>query len=199
MFSWFKKKQTTQLEANPEVKPEAADQVEQYDVKSDCGAKVMQFLQSTRYVYRDTTLSDDIVQHYQLGSFLTKPTLCDATAVFGGVHGNVRFLMVSASIKNLSALSPNPECGHCVLGSNSRFKVVGIAQAEHAQQITLLHVPPEFNQFFSSPESHSIDARMRALTEQDFAEACSLPANPALAQPDWVARVAHPVGLAHAN
>lgn len=191
MLSWFKKKQTAQ----PEPKPDVTEQVEQYNVKSDGGAKVMQFLQSTRYVYRDTTLSDDIVQHYQVGSFLTEPTLCDATAVFGGVHGNVRFLMVSASIKNLSALSPNPECGHCVLGLNSRFKVVGIAQAEHAQQITLLHVPPEFNQFFSSPESHSIDARMRALTEQDFVEACALPINPALMNSEWVERVAHPVGL----
>lgn len=195
MFSWFKKKQTTQPEANPEVKPEVVDQPAQYDVNTDGGAKVMQFLQSTRYLYRDTTLTDDVLQRYQLGSFLTEPTLCDATAAFGGVNGNVRFLIVSASIKNLSALSPHPECGHCVVGMNQRFKVVGIAQIENLRQITLLHVPPEFIQFFSSPESHSIDVRMRALTEQDFVEASALPVNPALMNSEWVARVAHPVGL----
>jgi hypothetical protein len=196
MFSWFKKKQTAQLEANPEVKPEAADQLAQYDVKSDDGARVMEFLQATRYVYRDTTLTDAVIERYQVGLFLTEPTLCDATATFGGVQGNVRFLIVSASIKNLSALSLNPECGHCVVGFNQRFKVVGITQIDNLRQITLLHVPPEFYQFFSSPESNSIDARMRALTERDFAEACTLPADPILTHPDWVARVAHPVGLA---
>jgi len=44
--------------------------------------------------FRDTHLSDDILDRYKIGLFLQEPTFCDATYKSGGFVAPHRFLII---------------------------------------------------------------------------------------------------------
>lgn len=169
--------------------------VEQYDPYKDGGVRLKQLLAGSKFIYRDTNLSKDQLSKFQVGMFFKEHTACDATAKFGGINGNVRFLIVTSTPKDLSVLSPNPSFAHSVVGMNEVYKVIAVSEKQGYFQITVLHVPNEFRSYFSSQDAQGFEGLVLQSTEQDFNEACTVPVDPDLEHPDWVERVKPPIGL----
>jgi len=194
MFNWFKKKTEYEKETT-----ESSVEIEQYNPYNDGGVRLKQLLTASKFIYRDTTLSESLQNKYRVGLFFKEPTACDASAKFGGINGNVRFLIVTSSPKDLSILSPNPEFGHSVIGLGEIYKVIAVSKNNGYTQITLLHIPPEFKSYFESTDAKDFESIVLQSAEKDFQEACSAPIDPHLSNQDWVERVKHPIGLNQNN
>ena len=162
---------------------------------AEFGAKLKQLLTSSKFLYRDTDVRTEIRDLYAVGTLFREPTLCDVTPKFGGLLGNTRFLIVSSVPKSVGGFSENPEWQLCVLGTNQLFKVVDVSRNGSKNQITVLHIPDGFEEYFRSSDANFFESMLVPQTRADFSEACSLEALPELNSPSWKERVQRPLGL----
>lgn len=188
MFSIFRKKPSL-----PEAPPTSS--VAPYDKTPEFAARLGQLLQGSKFLYRDTTLAADVQALYAIGVFFRERTFFDTTCRFGGIAGNVRFLVVTSSVKDLSGLSECAAWGLCVLGSNELFKVIDVQRHGAQAQITLLHVPETFETYFKSVDAHHFESRLIPQTRADFQEARQTPVLADLTDPAWTERTELPPGL----
>ncbi|MES2933217.1 MAG: hypothetical protein V4805_06995 [Pseudomonadota bacterium] len=188
MFSIFKKKSAPT--PTPIIAPPVASN---YKTK-DFDQSLTRLLQNSKFLYRDTNLSPEIRAQYKKNLFFRESTFCDVTHKFGGPAANTRFLVISASPRDISGLSEHPEWGLCIFPSNELFKVIDLHLLGAFLQVTLLHIPKGFEAYFRSPDASHFEALIVPQTRGDFQEACSMPPLAELTGEEWLARTAHPLG-----
>ena len=157
--------------------------------------KLRELIQTSKYLYRDTSLSPQELQLYRVGTFFREPSLFDCTARFGGIVGDTRFVVISSSPRALSGLSDNPGWGLAVLRTGQLFKVSDVEQGGGKTQITLVHVPPGFEEYFHSPDCALFDKWVLPQARTDFKEALESSVIPELLEAEWRQRIARPPGL----
>ena len=183
MFSIFKRKPAApQPPPTSEVRP------------ADFVARLKAFLTANRFHYRDADLAPAAIEQYRVGLLFRERTLCDATYKFGGLAGTTRFLVISAQAMNVDAMSSHPEWGLCLLPANALFKVIDIHREGGKSQITVLHVPADFEPFFRSDEAQRFESLLVPQTRQDFADALRQAPLSELMTSDWRERTAWPLG-----
>lgn len=193
MFSLFRKKSAWQAPVMAAPTPASASAAG--GTTPEFRDRLKSLLQGSKFLYRDVPLDADALALYSTGTFVREPTLCDATAKFGGPTANTRFLLISAQPRDLSALSERPEWGLCVLGVNQLLKVVDVHREGEFVQVTLLHVPDAFATYFRSADASFFENMITPQTRADFREAVATKPLAEHAAAAWRDRVAVAPGM----
>ena len=153
------------------------------------------------FIYRDNDLSDDFINKYYPGLILQERGFVDATYKRGGLAAKHRFLIASSQARELSGMpGANPAQGLTVIMRDSFFKVLDVAEKDNRKQITLLHIPGELIDFFNTGEGLSNEeAQIVEAARADFDKSFHVAPVDALRQPDWLMRVAAPIGISDAG
>lgn len=145
--------------------------------------------------YRDCELSQDLINKYQIGQIIQERTFADASYKGGGLATNLRYLIASAHVKDISALVPQmEEYGHVMLQSGAYFKVIDIYEVDNKTQITLLHIAEETIEFFTA-NSSNIEEQIVSKAREGFAAKVHTAPIPSLQAQEWIGRTALPIGM----
>jgi hypothetical protein len=180
--------------AMPVTTPKSSTDAANYKTQ-EFGARLNQLLVGSKFLYRDTSLSPEVLALYRVGLFFRDPTPFDTSHRFSGLTANTRFLVISSSPINLSAMSENPEWGLCVFKPNELFKVVDVQRHGGFSQVTVLHIPDGFEHYFRSTDASYFEARLTPKTRSEFQEAMQTAVLPDLASAAWRERTALPPGI----
>jgi len=155
----------------------------------------MEVFDNSGVFYRDTTLSNDVLAMYQVGTLFQEPAFCDATFKRGGMLAPHRYQIVSSSARSLGALSANPQWGLCVWNPGCYFKVIDKTRIGEHVQITLLEIPQDLLSYFQTDMFISIEKDMASQSVNDFKEAINLPILEELNSREWLDRLIDPLGI----
>lgn len=146
---------------------------------------------------RDSTLSPQILEGFQVGRVLREPTFCDASFRVAGLVAPHRFLIISAEAQALpeSGEQDDPRRGLCIWRPDSYFKVIDRTAAGEKLQVALLQIPDDLLPYFRSPELGMIERKFAELARECFTECLGEPAIPELDNDGWRDRLSYPVGL----
>ena len=102
------------------------------------------------FSYRDTNISSAIIAKYTKGMVIMEKGFVDSSSMGGGLpsNSNLRYLVVSSQNKSMPSMFQN--FGLCMISNGSYFKVIDVFNKENKTQITLLHIPQEAIEFFST-------------------------------------------------
>lgn len=145
--------------------------------------------------YRDTTLPNEAIDMYQVGTLFQEPAFCDATFKRGGMLAPHRYQIVSSSARSLGVLSANPQWGLCVLQPGCYFKVIDKTSIGEYVQITLLEIPQDLLSYFQTNMFAAIEKDMASQSVDDFKEAINLPILKELKSREWLDRLTDPLGI----
>jgi len=151
---------------------------------SECGA-----------FYRDAVLPSDTLALYQVGTLFREPTFCDSTYKFGGFAASHRYLIISANARCIDSLSEHPEWGLCLWQPGRIFKVIGVHSSAQFTQITLLEVPEEFLEEFTTERLSEMEIRFARQAEEQFKTAQNAPVLSEHQTRLWLDRLELPVGI----
>lgn len=157
--------------------------------------RIIEAFDNSGVFYRDTTLSNEILDMYQAGTIFQEPAFCDATFKRGGMLAPHRYQIVSSSARSLGELSANPQWGLCVLQHGCYFKVIDKTRIGKYVQITLLEIPQDLLPYFRTNMFISIEKDLASQGIDDFKEAVNLPAPDELNNRDWLDRLIDPLGI----
>lgn len=149
------------------------------------------------FFYRDSDLSDDLINKYYPGLIVQERGFVDTTYHSGGFTAKHRFLIASSHGRDLSMLpGGNPAHGLVVITKDSFFKVLDVIEKENRKQITLLHIPEELVDFFNSgDELSSVEEQIVEAARASFdTNIMAIPLD-VLLQPSWLNRVTAPIGI----
>ncbi len=152
-------------------------------------------IQGSRFLYRDVELHRDEVGLHQVGTFFREASMFDCTRRLGGIVGETRIVVISASPRDLSRFSERPEWGLAVLGANELFKVTDVQTLQGKTQITIAHVPAAFEAYFRSADAWLFEKWTVPQAQEDFKEALGMDIITAHLEQDWRRRVERPPGM----
>lgn len=145
--------------------------------------------------YRDTTLSEELISRYTTGQIIMERGFVDMTFKFGGIAGNLRYVIASAHGRDISKMSPDAaQYGHVVLSNNSFFKVLDIVRKNSKTQILLLEILPETLEFFTKSTA-DFENILIINTRENFENNSHLPVLAELNTLDWRERTEFPLGM----
>ena len=146
-------------------------------------------------LYRDTTLSEQLISTYKIGQILNERGFTDMSTLGGGLNTNLRYLIATSHAKDVSGYNADGLYnGHVMLQSNAFFKVIDIYKVGDKTQILLLEIPEDGIEVFRGPISkHELDLIAKA--RQDFDILLTFPPELALENPDWKERTEFPIGM----
>jgi hypothetical protein len=145
--------------------------------------------------YRDTELSQELQNKYQVGQILLSPGFTDMTWKGGGLRTNCRYLIASAFGKDLSAFNANAaNFGLVILMSGSYFKVLDIYHRNDKTQILLLNIPEEAIEVFESSKTN-IEDDIITKARESFDKKVEAEPLLELLHEEWIDRTLYPVGM----
>ncbi|MWB93560.1 hypothetical protein GON26_04255 [Flavobacterium sp. GA093] len=145
--------------------------------------------------YRDTTLSEDLISNYKIGKIIQEKGFTDMTSLGGGLSGNVRYLIASAHVKDLSKFNPDSaKMGHFLLDSIAYFKVLDIQKTGNKTQIFLLNIPDNSLSLFKNSTSN-LEEEITEKARKKFIDKIDSDLIPQLQTEDWKARTKSPIGI----
>lgn len=145
--------------------------------------------------YRDTTLSNEILEMYKVNIIFQEPTFCDATFKRSGMLASHRYQIISSNARSLDIFSENPQWGHCVWQTGRYFKVIDKTSIGEYTQITLLEIPEDLLLYFQTDLLAFIEKEFALQAVKDFEEVVNLPPLHELNVRDWLDRVVDPLGI----
>lgn len=147
------------------------------------------------FLYRDTTLKEELISKYKIDSIINEKGFCDMSYKAGGIMGNLRFLIASNNGRDISFANPDiSEIGFILLQSNSFFKILDIYKLVDKTQIVLLNISEDFIDYFRN--SNSVDENnIIGLARKDFNEKINSLIINALDSEYWKERTEKPVGM----
>ncbi len=158
-------------------------------------AALKALIQGSKYLCRDVVLHHDELALYRVGTFFREASLFDCTALFGGIVGNTRMMVITSSPRGLGQLSARPDWGLAVVGANELFKVLDVQTLKEKTQITVAHVPAAFEAYFRSSDAWLFDKWTVPRAQEDFREALEMEAIGAHQEEEWRRRVERPPGM----
>ena len=145
--------------------------------------------------YRDIDLSDELISKYEIGKIICERGFTDMSFKGGGLLTNCRYLIASASAKDLTSLNPSAEeFGHAVLRSNSYFKVLDIYKIQDKTQVLLLSILEGTVEFFASTKSN-LEDDVIAKARESFNSKLNMQPVLATQHKEWVERMSFPLGM----
>ncbi|MFH6986185.1 hypothetical protein ACHRVW_00430 [Flavobacterium collinsii] len=145
--------------------------------------------------YRDTTLNNNLLASYQVGQILKEKDFTDMSFIGGGLSGNCRYLIASASARDLSKFNPDSaKNGHALLDDNSFFKVLDIYKISDKTQIFLLNIPGNSLPLFKDSTSN-LEEEITEKAKQKFANKINSPLIPELQTENWKEKTKAPIGM----
>ena len=152
-------------------------------------------VQRSKYLCRDVVLHHDELALYRVGRFFREASLFDCTALFGGIVGNTRMMVITSSPRGLGHLSERPDWGLTVVGANELFKVLDVQTLKEKTQITVAHVPAAFEAYFRSSDAWLFDKWTVPQAQEDFRKALEMEAIGVHLEEEWRRRVERPPGM----
>ena len=149
----------------------------------------------SKYLCRDVVLHHDELALYRVGAFFREASLFDCTALFGGIVGNTRMMVITSSPRGMGQLSERPDWGLAVMGANQLFKVLDVLTLKEKTQITVAHVPAAFEAYFRSYDAWLFDKWTVPQAQEDFREAVEMEAIVVHLEEEWRRRVERPPGM----
>lgn len=147
------------------------------------------------FFYRDTILSEDFISKYKVDQILNERGIIDMSFKGGGLHGNLRFLVVSSKGKKVTSLdSASKKYGHVLLQANSFFKVLDVYRTKEKTQILLLNISKEAINIFANSTSN-IEEQLIEKARQSFESKINVPIIKDLTSDEWTQRTCHPLGM----
>jgi hypothetical protein len=139
---------------------------------------------SFAFLYRDTTLSSQVIAAYKPGMTIIERGFTDVSTLRGGPAGSVRYLVATDKSQDLSIINPAvAKWGLRVIQRDSLFRVLDVFSLNGRTQVLLSTYGEEY------------DAGLTKLGRADFSALISTPPVAELATPEWQERVAFPVGV----
>lgn len=157
-------------------------------------------LPGLRLLYRDTSLSQEVIDKYVPGKILRSPAFVDVSGFAGKPAGNCRFVLASSKAAPFFRLDPATEkWGLHTINHNSYFKVLDVYALQGVTQILLLHIPPNgidfFSRFVLKMGEHSVEEQIIAKARESLHEKIASDIIPALQEKEWLDRTSFPPGL----
>lgn len=145
--------------------------------------------------YRDTNLPENLILNYKVGQIIQEKDFTDMTSIGEGLSGNLRYLIASAHVKDLSKFNPNSaEIGHFLLDSIAYFKVLDIQKIGDKTQIFLLNIPDNSLTLFKNSTSN-LEEELTEKARKNFSNNVNSNLIPALQTLDWKEKTKSPLGI----
>lgn len=106
-----------------------------------------------------------------------------------------RYLIISANARCIDALSEHPEWGLCLWQVGRIFKVIDRQESSERAQITLLEVPEELREEFTTAHLSELEQRFADQATKQFRAALQTPVLPEHQTRLWLDRLELPVGV----
>ena len=147
------------------------------------------------FVYRDVTLSGDLISRYKVGQIIMERGFTDASYKAGQPTESLRYLIATNQGKDLSEFNPeSARRGHIMIGSGAYFKVVDIYRVKNKTQVVLLNIPESGIDFFAMATSN-IEDQLTSDSRVDFDDNLLRTATSELQDKEWKERTANPLGM----
>jgi hypothetical protein len=145
--------------------------------------------------YRDTNLTDTLVENYKVGQIIKEKGFTDMTSIGGGLSGNLRYLIASANAKDISKFNPDSsKIGHFLLDEISFFKVLDIQKIGNKTQVFLLHIPDNSLSLFKNSTSN-IEEEITEKARQKFISKINSALIPELQTENWKEKTKASIGM----
>lgn len=145
---------------------------------------------------RDTDLPDGLLRKYRRGAIIQEHAFVDCTYLEGGLAARHRYLIVTGKARDLHDLAGlDPRYGAAIIQRDAFFKMLDVYELQGRSQVTLLHVPAELVDRLRTREPNEIEAEMVEAARRDFDQSLRAPTVSALTEPEWMGRVAFPIGM----
>jgi CHAT domain-containing protein/tetratricopeptide (TPR) repeat protein len=188
----------SQLDKNPESSQATATETRAEEVAVNRDERLVALFQAfdkCSPLFRDTMLSNDILERYKIGLFLREPTFCDATFKLSGFVAPHRFLIISSNARCLDQIV-HTTWGLCVWQTGRVFKVIDQTERSGRLQITLLEIPEEFLDLFCNTDpGRAIEESFISQAHSTFDQCIELPPLPELNTDEWRNRLVFPIGI----
>ncbi len=150
--------------------------------------------------YRDSELSQSIIDKYEIKKIFRSQTFVDVSNYAGRPTTNCRFIIASSKAAPLYKFNPETEkWGLHVINCNSFFKVLDVYRKEEITQILFLHIPYKGIELFKNTvifigeENFEEDIILKSRLSLD--KKINLESPAALNEREWLERTCFPIGL----
>ena len=154
--------------------------------------------------YRDTNLSQEIIDKYEVRKIFRSPTFVDVSNYAGRPTTNCRFVFASSKAAPLFRVNPaTAKRGLHSINCNSYFKVLDTYTKESVTQIFLIHIPYKGIDFFSRTilklGEQNIEEQIIGKARESLDQKLQAEIPPVLNEREWVDRTNFPIGSDHEN
>lgn len=148
------------------------------------------------FFYRDTDVADELLSNYHPGMTVKERAYVDCSYLSGGLAAKHRYLIITSKARDLHAMAGmNRKYGPAIIMRDSFFKVLDVHQLRGHSQITLLHLPEELVERFTSTKLIGPEKRLAEAARKEFEENLRKSPCPYLTDPYWLDRVSFPIGM----
>ena len=154
--------------------------------------------------YRDTNLSQDIIDKYEVKKIFRSQTFVDVSNYAGKPTTNCRFIFASSKAAPLYKVNPATEkWGLHSINCNSYFKVLDVYKKEDVTQIFLIQIPYKGIDFFSRTVlklgEQNIEEQIICKAKESLNQKIESEIPSALSEKEWIDRTNFPIGLDNKN
>lgn len=154
--------------------------------------------------YRDTNLSQEIIDKYEVRKIFRSQTFVDVSNYAGKPTTNCRFIFASSKAAPLFRINPATEkWGLHSINCNSYFKVLDVFKKDKVTQIFLIHIPYKGIDFFRRTVlqlgEQNIEEQIIEKARESLNQKLQSEIPPALNEREWIDRTNFPIGLDNKN
>ena len=154
--------------------------------------------------YRDTNLSQEIINKYKVKKIFRSQTFVDVSNYAGKPTANCRFIFASSKAAPIFQMNPaTKKWGLCTINCNSYFKVLDVYEKENVTQIFAIHIPYKGIDFFSNTVlvfgKQNIESQLIGKARGSLDKKFQSEIPPALNEKEWIGRTNFPIGLDSSN
>lgn len=150
--------------------------------------------------YRDSQLSENEIQKYEVGQIFRSQTFVDVSNFAGKLTKNSRFIFATNKAAPLYQVNPDTEKWKLhTINSNSYFKVLDIYKKGEKTQFFLLHIPANGIDFFRNTVlrlgGNNLEEEIIEKSRISLDQKMEMTVIPELEEKEWVHRTSFPIGL----
>ncbi len=154
--------------------------------------------------YRDSNLSQEIIDKYEVRKIFRSQCFVDVSNYAGKPTTNCRFIFASSKAAPVFRINPETEkWGFHTLNCDSYFKVLDVYKHQEITQIFLLHIPYKGIDFFSRTVlklgEQNIEEQIIEKARESLNQKVQSEIPPALNEKEWIDKTSFPIGLDDKN
>ncbi len=154
--------------------------------------------------YRDSNLSQEVIDRYEVKKIFRSQTFVDVSNYAGKPTTNCRFIFASSKAAPLYKINPATEkWGLHSINCNSYFKILDVYKKENVTQIFLIHIPYKGIDFFSRTVlklgEQNIEEQIIGKAKDSLNQKLQSEIPSALNEKEWIDRTNFPIGLDNNN